>query len=170
MLLFSQLTFLRIHIMYVPNSGLIPFWQQQMHFYVKLCRCQRKYPIFFFKNFQPPICDAQGQNLLKKRRKRQTVELDETQGLLYDTRREDLKVKVSRRKKNQLFVYIFGLLFFLKIWICNNFLFIFFFSGLSWSVCQWGKWSWWSIHRWRHSPRSGKFKIQISRQIVEYPF
>ena len=71
--------------------------------------------IFFFKKFQPPICDAQGQNLLKKRRKRQTVELDETQGLLYDTRREDLKVKVSRRKKNQLFVYIFGLLFFLKI-------------------------------------------------------
>jgi len=44
----------------------------------------------------PPICDAQGQNLLKKRRKRQTVELDETQGLLYDTRREDLKVKVYR--------------------------------------------------------------------------
>jgi len=44
----------------------------------------------------PPICDAQGQNLLKKRRKRQTVELDETSGLLYDTRREDLKVKVYR--------------------------------------------------------------------------
>ena len=46
--------------------------------------------------FQPPICDAQGQNLLKKRRKRQTLELDETQGLLYDTDREDLKVKVYR--------------------------------------------------------------------------
>jgi len=44
----------------------------------------------------PPICDAQGQNLLKKRRKRQTLELDETQGLLYDTDRNDLKVKVYR--------------------------------------------------------------------------
>ena len=64
-----------------------------MHFYVKLYVGDKKIA-FFFKNFQPPICDAQGQNLLKKRRKRQTVELDETQGLLYDTRREDLKVKV----------------------------------------------------------------------------
>ena len=55
MLLFSQLTFLRIHIMYVPNSGLIPFWQQQMHFYVKLCRWQIKIicPIFFSKIFSP---------------------------------------------------------------------------------------------------------------------
>ena len=159
MLLFSQLTFLRIHIMYVPNSGLIPFWQQQMHFYVKLCRWQKKLPNFFFKNFQPPICDAQGQNLLKKRRKRQTVELDETQGLLYDTRREDLKVKVSRRKKSAVCLNFFGLvLFFQKNIICNNFLFIFFFSGLSWSVCQWGKWSWWSIHWWGHSPRSGKLE------------
>ena len=50
----------------------------------------------YFNFFQPPICDAQGQNLLKKRRKRQTLELDETQGLLYDTDREDLKVKVYR--------------------------------------------------------------------------
>ena len=52
--------------------------------------------IFFSQKFQPPICDAQGQNLLKKRRKRQTLELDETQGLLYDTDRNDLKVKVYR--------------------------------------------------------------------------
>jgi len=42
----------------------------------------------------PPICDARGQNLLR-RKKRQTVELDE-KGLLYDTNREDLKVKVYR--------------------------------------------------------------------------
>ena len=84
-------------------------------FYVKLGDKNKFANFFSLQNFQPPICDAQGQNLLKKRRKRQTVELDETQGLLYDTRREDLKVKVSRRKKNQLFVYIFGLLFFLKI-------------------------------------------------------
>ena len=46
--------------------------------------------------FQPPICDANGENLLKKRRKRQTLELDENRGLLYDTDREDLKVKVYR--------------------------------------------------------------------------
>jgi len=44
----------------------------------------------------PPICDANGENLLKKRRKRQTLELDENRGLLYDTDREDLKVKVYR--------------------------------------------------------------------------
>jgi hypothetical protein len=44
----------------------------------------------------PPICDANGENLLKKRKKRQTLELDETTGLLYDTDREDLKVKVYR--------------------------------------------------------------------------
>jgi len=44
----------------------------------------------------PPICDARGENLLKKRRKRQTLELDENRGLLYDTDREDLKVKVYR--------------------------------------------------------------------------
>ena len=50
----------------------------------------------FFYNFQPPICDANGENLLKKRRKRQTLELDENRGLLYDTDREDLKVKVYR--------------------------------------------------------------------------
>jgi len=33
-------------------------------------------------------------NQLTVRRRRQTVELDETRGLLYDTDREDLKVKV----------------------------------------------------------------------------
>lgn len=44
----------------------------------------------------PPICDANGENVLKKRRKRQTLELDENRGLLYDTDREDLKVKVYR--------------------------------------------------------------------------
>ena len=69
-------------------------------FYVKLGDKNKFAKFFSLQNFQPPICDAQGQNLLKKRRKRQTVELDETQGLLYDTRREDLKVKVSRRKKS----------------------------------------------------------------------
>jgi hypothetical protein len=31
---------------------------------------------------------------LSTRRRRQTVELDETRGVLYDTDREDLKVKV----------------------------------------------------------------------------
>jgi len=45
--------------------------------------------------FQPPVCDAlTGSNLLQVRYKRQTVELDETRGVLYDTDREDLKVKV----------------------------------------------------------------------------
>ena len=44
--------------------------------------------------FQPPICDAQGSNILLRRRRRQTIELDETDGLLYDADREDLKVKV----------------------------------------------------------------------------
>ena len=42
---------------------------------------------------QPPICEN-GENLLKRRRKRQTRVIDETQGDLYDTDREDLKVKV----------------------------------------------------------------------------
>ena len=42
---------------------------------------------------QPPICQN-GRNLLKRRRKRQIVINDETQGELYDTDREDLKVKV----------------------------------------------------------------------------
>ena len=50
----------------------------------------------YFSLFQPPICDANGENVLKKRRKRQTLELDENRGLLYDTDREDLKVKVYR--------------------------------------------------------------------------
>lgn len=41
------------------------------------------------------MCDVTtGSNLLSVRRKRQTVELDETRGVLYDTDREDLKVKV----------------------------------------------------------------------------
>ena len=44
--------------------------------------------------FQPPICDADGSNVLLKRRKRQTIELDETEGLLYDADRDDLRVKV----------------------------------------------------------------------------
>jgi len=43
---------------------------------------------------QPPVCDEEGNNALLKRRKRQTLELDETKGPLYDTDREDLKVKV----------------------------------------------------------------------------
>ena len=43
--------------------------------------------------FQPPICEN-GENLVKRRRKRQTRVIDETQGDLYDTDREDLKVKV----------------------------------------------------------------------------
>jgi hypothetical protein len=41
----------------------------------------------------PPICEN-GENLLKRRRKRQTRVIDETQGDLYDTDREDFKVKV----------------------------------------------------------------------------
>jgi hypothetical protein len=46
-------------------------------------------------NFQPPNCDASATSTkLSTRRKRQTVELDETRGVLYDTDREDLKVKV----------------------------------------------------------------------------
>lgn len=44
----------------------------------------------------PPICDANGENILKKRRKRQTLELDENRGLLFDTNRDDLKIKVYR--------------------------------------------------------------------------
>ena len=46
-----------------------------------------------YLNFQPPICQN-GENLVKRRRKRQTRVIDETQGDLYDTDREDLKVKV----------------------------------------------------------------------------
>ena len=43
----------------------------------------------------PPACTPSGSNALKRRRrKRQTIELDETDGLLYDDDREDLKVKV----------------------------------------------------------------------------
>jgi len=45
----------------------------------------------------PPQCDANGENRLKRRRrrKRQTIELDDADGgLLYDPDREDLKVKV----------------------------------------------------------------------------
>jgi len=42
----------------------------------------------------PPMCDEEGFNTLLKRKKRQTLELDETKGPLYDTDREDLKVKV----------------------------------------------------------------------------
>lgn len=41
----------------------------------------------------PPICEN-GENIVKRRRKRQTRVIDETQGDLYDTDREDLKVKV----------------------------------------------------------------------------
>jgi len=41
----------------------------------------------------PPNCDASTTHL-STRRRRQTVELDETRGVLYDTDREDLKVKV----------------------------------------------------------------------------
>ena len=43
---------------------------------------------------QPPLCDEEGFNTLLNRKKRQTLELDETKGPLYDTEREDLKVKV----------------------------------------------------------------------------
>ena len=42
----------------------------------------------------PPACDAQGVNTLKRRRKRQTIEQDETRGPLYDDDREDVTVKV----------------------------------------------------------------------------
>ncbi len=42
----------------------------------------------------PPVCDENGVNTLSRRRKRDTIELDETEGLLYDDSREDLKVKV----------------------------------------------------------------------------
>jgi hypothetical protein len=44
----------------------------------------------------PPVCDEKGENklLLARRKRRQTIELDETDGLLYDENREDLKVKV----------------------------------------------------------------------------
>ena len=48
---------------------------------------------YFVFKFQPPICQN-GENLVKRRRKRQTRVIDETQGDLYDTDREDLKVKV----------------------------------------------------------------------------
>ena len=49
--------------------------------------------IYLTSKFQPPICQN-GENLVKRRRKRQTRVIDETQGDLYDTDREDLKVKV----------------------------------------------------------------------------
>ena len=44
--------------------------------------------------FQPPVCDENGENTLKRRRKRQTIEQDETSGNIYDDDRENLKVKV----------------------------------------------------------------------------
>ena len=44
--------------------------------------------------FQPPVCDANGENELKRRRKRQTIEIDDSDGELYDPDREDLRVKV----------------------------------------------------------------------------
>lgn len=44
--------------------------------------------------FQPPVCDANGLNVLRRRRKRQTIELDETEGFLYDPNQEDLAIKV----------------------------------------------------------------------------
>ena len=47
-----------------------------------------------FLNFQPPVCDENGENTLKRRRKRQTIEQDETSGNIYDDDRENLKVKV----------------------------------------------------------------------------
>ena len=50
-------------------------------------------PIISFNSFQPQNCDASSTQL-STRRRRQTVELDETRGDLYDTNREDLKVKV----------------------------------------------------------------------------
>jgi len=42
----------------------------------------------------PPVCDANGENELRRRRKRQTIEIDDSDGELYDPDREDLRVKV----------------------------------------------------------------------------
>jgi len=42
----------------------------------------------------PPVCDANGENTLRRRRKRQTIEIDDSDGELYDPDREDLRVKV----------------------------------------------------------------------------
>ena len=43
---------------------------------------------------QPPVCDASGENTLRRRRKRQTIEIDDSDGELYDPDREELRVKV----------------------------------------------------------------------------
>ena len=43
---------------------------------------------------QPPVCDANGENELRRRRKRQTIEIDDSDGELYDPDREELRVKV----------------------------------------------------------------------------
>ena len=43
---------------------------------------------------QPPVCDANGENTLRRRRKRQTIEIDDSDGELYDPDREELRVKV----------------------------------------------------------------------------
>ena len=45
-------------------------------------------------HFQPPVCDANGENTLRRRRKRQTIEIDDSDGELYDPDREELRVKV----------------------------------------------------------------------------
>jgi len=42
----------------------------------------------------PPVCDASGENTLRRRRKRQTIEIDDSDGELYDPDREELRVKV----------------------------------------------------------------------------
>jgi len=42
----------------------------------------------------PPVCDANGENTLRRRRKRQTIEIDDSDGELYDPDREELRVKV----------------------------------------------------------------------------
>lgn len=42
----------------------------------------------------PPVCDANGENELRRRRKRQTIEIDDSDGELYDPDREELRVKV----------------------------------------------------------------------------
>ena len=47
-----------------------------------------------FTHFQPPVCDANGENTLRRRRKRQTIEIDDSDGELYDPDREELRVKV----------------------------------------------------------------------------
>ena len=65
----------------------------QPHFHNLHARCAYYRKIKENIVFQPPICEN-GENLVKRRRKRQTRVIDETQGDLYDTDREDLKVKV----------------------------------------------------------------------------